>query len=245
MGLLCPGEDAADAVCDGQPVVVVAVNAHHDFLRDGLRHLHIARHLFRRGGADGVRDVQPVSPRVPYAPDDSPEEAQVGPRRVFGRKLYLHAETLGVAHTLRRPFEHLFAGDVQLVLQVNVGAGEKDVDRVHPALDCRIDVQLLGPREAADFRRKTSLCDQANALLFSLRGYRETSLDDVDPEPIEPLRDLELLLGDERNSRGLLAVAERRVEDPYDSPLQVINPSGLLSFPSWQVRVCGSCRTGE
>ena len=245
MGLLRPGQDAADAVCDGQPVVVVAVNAHHDLLRDGLRRLHVPRHLFRGGGADGVRDVQSVSPRVRYAPDDSPEEAQVGPRRVFGRKLYLHAETLGVAHTLRRPSEHLFAGDVQLVLQVNVGAGEKDVDRVHPALDCRIDVQLLSPREAADLRRETGLRDQANALLLSLRGYRETGLDDVDAQPIERLRDLEFLLRDERNSRGLLAVAERRVEDPHDSPLQVINPSGRLSFPSWPVRVSASCRTGE
>ena len=57
------------------------------------------------------------------------------------------------------------------------------------------------------------------------RGDREARLDDVDAEPRELVRDLELLLPVQRDPRRLLAVAQRRVEDPY---------SVLL--------VCGPCR---
>ena len=77
----------------------------------------------------------------------------------------------------------------------------------------RVDVGLVGAREAADHRPLDRARDRLDRLEVARRGDREAGLDHVDAEARELLGDLDLLLRVERDPGGLLAVAERRVED--------------------------------
>jgi len=56
----------------------------------------------------------------------------------------------------------------------------------------------------------SALCVRARP---QMTGPWEAGLHHVDAEAGELLRDLELLLGVQRDPRGLLAVAQRRIED--------------------------------
>ena len=89
-----------------------------------------------------------------------------------------------------------------------------------------VDVAPARAREPADDRRvaRGPAFDRASAHLLGDRPHRrevvgrrgrEARLDDVDPEPRERSRDLELLGRRHRRARRLLAVAQRRVEDAY------------------------------
>ena len=76
------------------------------------------------------------------------------------------------------------------------------------------DVAGGRPCECRDHRPAHGTRDLADG--FELAGRRdgEPGLDDIDVEPRELLRDLELLGLGQRDARRLLAVAQGRVEDP-------------------------------
>ena len=73
------------------------------------------------------------------------------------------------------------------------------------ALWVRARPQITGPSTVAG--------DRLDRLEVAGRGDREAGLDHVDAEARELLGDLDLLLRVERDPGGLLAVAQRRVED--------------------------------
>src|SRR5205823_5099486 len=58
---------------------------------------------------------------------------------------------------------------------------------------------------------QAGLGDQLDGAIVVLGDPRKAGLDPVDPELVEPMRDLELLLGIEDDADGLLAVAKGRV----------------------------------
>ena len=74
---------------------------------------------------------------------------------------------------------------------------------------------MIGPCDLAG--------DRLNGLEVARRGDREAGLDDVDAEPRELVRDLELLGRVQRDARRLLAVAQRRVEDQYSVWIHVVS----------------------
>ena len=76
-----------------------------------------------------------------------------------------------------------------------------------------VDVGLVGARETADRRALDVARDRLDGLEVAGRGDREARLDHVDAEARELLRDLDLLLGVQRDPGRLLPVAQRRVED--------------------------------
>ena len=76
------------------------------------------------------------------------------------------------------------------------------------------DVLLDGPRQAGDARALDLGRDRLDRLEVVGRGDREPGLDDVDAQPGELVRDLELLGPVQGSARRLFAVAQRRVEDP-------------------------------
>ena len=92
--------------------------------------------------------------------------------------------------------------------------------------------QITGPCDLAG--------DRLDGLEVAGRGDREARLDHVHAQPRELLGDLHLLLPVERDARRLLAVAQRRVEDP--DPLRLV-PASCRSFPYPRlpspVLVCG------
>jgi hypothetical protein len=87
----------------------------------------------------------------------------------------------------------------------------------------------VGARETRDHRAVHLTGDGLNGLEVARRRDREARLDDVDAEPSELVRDLELLLLVQRDPRRLLTVAQGRVEDLYSVLLVAVHVA-LVSF---------------
>ena len=85
--------------------------------------------------------------------------------------------------------------------------------RVRERLDRRVEILRLRSCERRDRRLRHRGTDGTDALEVTGRGEREAGLDHVDAEALERHSDLHLLVGGERNARGLLTIPERRVED--------------------------------
>ena len=75
--------------------------------------------------------------------------------------------------------------------------GEPEAER-----DECLDVGLNRAREAPDLGVEAGLRDQPDGSRVVVRHARESGLDAVDPELVEEPRDLELLVGAERNADG-------------------------------------------
>ena len=88
------------------------------------------------------------------------------------------------------------------------------------ALWVRESPQITGP--------STRSGDRLDGLEVAGRGDREAGLDHVHAEAGELLRDLDLLLRVQRDARGLLAVAQRRVEDV--DPVLVRNRTAYTAY---------------
>src|SRR2546425_1105162 len=125
-----------------------------------------------------------------------------------------------------RPFTHvcgtstptsraarLFAGHVQLVLQVEVRARDEDRDLVHAALDARLDILTHGPARGQDRRVEPRVRDELHAAVLLLRDDRDPDVHDVDAHLAQDPRDLQLLFRGEVDAGGLLAVAHRLVPE--------------------------------
>ena len=99
--------------------------------------------------------------------------------------------------------------------------------RVGECLDGRVEILRSRSCERRDRRLRHRGTDGADALEVTGRGEREARLDHVDAEALERQRDLHLLVGRERDARGLLTVPERGVEDR--DPASVLHVLLLLS----------------
>ena len=233
LGLPRPGVDARERVGRGQAEVVVAMhrNNHAVDARDvGADATNERPELVGRGVPDRVWDVDRRGARSHRARDGLVQEIGVAATRIFWTELDVAAEASRVAHHVVDALEHVRARHAELVLHVEVGRGQKEVDpRAGGQLDGlprAIDVAPVGTREPAHdrrVRRRSPLDRTATDALRDCphrrkvvgRRRRKTSLDDVDPEPSEGAGDLELLGRRHRCARRLLAVAQRRVEDAY------------------------------
>src|SRR5439155_11577905 len=107
----------------------------------------------------------------------------------------------------------------QLTFDVDVGDGEHHVNlvalRIPHALPDGVDVGSRGPGEGGDHRPVDLARDPLNGLEVAGRRQGEAGFDDVNPEPRQLAGDPEFLIGVEGGARGLLAVAQGRVEDVY------------------------------
>src|SRR5678809_966772 len=84
-----------------------------------------------------------------------------------------------------------------------------------PAL---IDIVLIGARQATDHRAVGGadlLRDRIDRLPIAGRGGWEASFDDINLEPGQLARDLQLLVLGHCTAGCLLAIAQSRVEDTY------------------------------
>ena len=172
--------------------------------------------------ADGVRDVDGRGARLDDGLVDLEQERLLGPRRVLGRELDLGVAAQRLARPARPTCgvgERLLARHLELVLEVDVAGGDEQVE-VRPLgdpdrLDGALRVAVAAARERGHRDSALGLLrDPPDGLEVAGRCGRKAGLDDVDPEPRELARDLELLGGGQAGAGRLLAVAERRVEDP-------------------------------
>ena len=136
------------------------------------------------------------------------------------------SQAAGVRHHLPGNGHHLLGRLPELVLHVDLAGGDEGVNpraaRVPDGFPRGVDVLPVAPREAADDGHVTVLPegrvpdldgDGAHGVEVVGGGGREAGLDDVDAEAGELAGHDELLGAGHGGAGGLLAVAERGVED--------------------------------
>ena len=159
LDLTRPGLHRRQAVGHGHAEVVVAVDAHHgpadvrDVLPDQLDALEELR---RNRVADGVRDVDRVGSGVYHRLQHRVQVLDVGARGVHWRELHVVAVLLSVLYRRDRHLEHLLGIAPKLVHDLDVRAGDEDVDSgtlgVLDRAPCRIYVRDVAPRQRRDDR---------------------------------------------------------------------------------------------
>ena len=211
---------AGEGVRDGQAQVVVAVHGQDDVAQAGDELVQARQErgvLLRHRVADGVRDVDRGRALLERGRDHLGGELDVGAGGVHRAELDVVDQRAGVRDGGARLAQHVGARGLQLVLDVDVRRRDEGVHAravgVADGLGGALDVRRMGAREARDDRAVHLLGDPLYGLEVAGRRDRESSLDHVDAEPRELLRDLQLLGGVERDARRLLAVSQRGVED--------------------------------
>ena len=139
---------------------------------------------------------------------------------------------------LRDLLERRLAVDAELVLEVQIARAEEDVDPpAAPPLEtprARLDVALGAAGEGGDRRVFDLARDGLHAgEIFGARGG-EAGLDDVDPERLELLRKLKLLVGGHPVAGRLFAISQRGVEDQ-----ETFHSSSFAPTPPARVRRAG------
>ena len=170
-----------------------------------------------QGVAGRVRHVDGARPRLDRRREDLDEVVGIAPRGVLGGELDVVEVSLGAADRPHRSVEHLRAAHHQLVLQVDVGGGDEDVDArslgVLDRADGTVDVLLARASEREHDRAGHHLGHASHGIEVALGGGGEAGLDDVHAQMLELAGDHELLLHVHGGARRLLPVAERRIED--------------------------------
>ena len=118
------------------------------------------------------------------------------------------------------PLQHRLAVDSER-LELEVRDRGFDHARADAQLDQRLHVGVDGAGEAPDLGFQTGVADQLDGAPV-VRGHaREPGLDPLDPELVEPARQLELFLRRQHDPDGLLPVAEGRGVEP-DAPVEAV-----------------------
>ena len=135
------------------------------------------------------------------------------------------------AHGVGGRFEALLARHAQLGLQVQVGGGDEGVDApLRGRLDGprrALQVGAMAPGQARDHRPADLGGNRPHGLGIGGRRNREAGLDDVHAKRVQLPGQLQLLRRVQREPRRLLAVSQRRVEDPH----VLLYPSDPLRAP--------------
>src|SRR5687767_7732538 len=170
----------------------------------------------RQGVADGIRQIDRSCARVDGRFRNRAQELEIAARCIFSRELDVVAIGARVCDRRRDLLEALLPRDAQLVLEMDVGGRQEDVDaragRVLQGAPGAIDVCRDGARQPGDDWAPHRGGDSANRLKISVRGNWEAGLDDVHAKAIELLREAELFGRSHAEPGGLLAVTKRGVE---------------------------------
>ena len=214
--------DRRDAVGDGESEIVVAVRAEDGLV--GVGHaLNDVREEFarfvRRGVANGVRQVDGRAALANDRFDDATQKIAVGARGILRRKFHIVGELTAEADRRHRRVEARFARHAQLGLQVQIGRGE---ERVNPRPFGRLqrpgrlfDILRARPRQRGNHGAPQFARNLLEGVRIGRRGDGKARFDDVHAQRVEGARHGQLGRHVHREAGGLLAVAERRVEDDY------------------------------
>ena len=219
-----PGATAhgRQAVGHREAEVVVAVGAEGGAVRvghaadDGLEE---RLHLVGRAVAHRVGQVHRGGAGRDHRLDDAAQEVEVAARGVLGRELHVGGDVAGAPHRALGGGQALLAADPQLALEVQVGGGDEGVDAGaggrRERLRGAVDVGVVGPRQRGHHGAPHGRGHRVHGLRVGGRGDGEPGLEHVHAEGVERTRHPQLLGDRHREPGRLLAVAQRRVEDPY------------------------------
>src|SRR5487761_201230 len=115
-------------------------------------------------------------------------------------------------------FERLFSSKLQFVFEMKVRRCYKEMCVLYAARNNRIDIARVHAGKSAHLRGQPKLVDSLNRSKLPFGDDWKTGFDHVNPQTVERFCDFHLVVNCERNSGGLLPVAERRIENP-NSPL--------------------------
>ena len=173
--------------------------------------------LGRQQVADCVRKVDRGSSGLDGGAADGGDERGIGSGRVLAGELDLVHARAGPPDRGRRVGDDLVRPRPKLLLHVQRAGRKEDVDagarRIRERSRRGLDIRRARAAERGD---RDVLCrarNSAHAFEVAGRGGREAGLDHVDAEPLELLADLHLLVRAQRDSRCLLTVPKRCVED--------------------------------
>ena len=240
------GEHARQGVGAGQPEVVVAVGGDdHPVAGTWDRVDDVAdeiAELLRRREADGVGDVDGGGPGLHRRLEHLAHELDLGAGGVLGRELDVGRVRLGPGDGGGGLLLHDIGSHPEHGLHVDLTGRDEDVDAVAlgvpDGFPAAVDVGERGSGQTGDHRPPNRLRDRRHRLEVAVGRDREPTLDDVDPETGELLGDLHLLGNVEADSGRLLAVPQRRVEDPHLVHLGSFRalPSNKKTSPDWRGR---------
>ncbi len=113
-------------------------------------------------------------------------------------------------------FERLFAGDLQLILQVNVRAGEKDVDArssgIFQGSRRSFDIFPLGARQTGNLRAAHLGGNQLHGIKVALGGDGKASLQHINAQSLQLPGHAQLFRRVHAAARRLLSIAQRRIK---------------------------------
>ena len=193
---------------------------HHDVIGDRLAHLsHELAELVGHGVAHRVGDVDRRGAGLHGHPEALEQESELGAGGVLGRELDVVRVANRLLHAVADGVEHLGLRHPEHVLHVDVARRDEGVDPppfgALQGLGGPVDVAGDHPGQGCYDRTADARGDLPDGLELALRRDGKARLDDVDLEAGQLLRDLDLLGPGERDPGGLLAVAERGIEDAY------------------------------
>ena len=220
-----------ERVRDGEPEVVVAVGGECDLLELGAQFANVQEERRVLGGqhvADGVREVDRRRTGLHGGAADGGDERGIGAGRVLAGELDLVDARAGALDRGRRTRDDLVGAEAKLLLHVQRAGREEDVrSRARCVGECGrrgVDVRVARAAERGDSDLLHGACDRSDALEVAGRRGCEAGLDHVDAEPLELLADLHLLVRPQRDSRRLLAVPKRGVENCDPARAQRVPP---------------------
>ena len=203
-----------------QPEIIMTVHADDGSMDVGhaLHHpMDQPPELLGDREADGIRDIHRRGTRLDDRLDHLVEKRRLGARGVLRGELDVAAEALGIPHGPHRLPQDFLARLAQLVLAVNRGGRQEDVDPLllRRRKRGRRGVDIGGQRagQGRDRRPLHGPGDHPNRLRITGRGDRESAFNDIDPQPRELLGDLHLLGGRQARPRTLFPIPQRGVEN--------------------------------
>jgi hypothetical protein len=189
------------AVGDGQPEVVVAVDADHrvfDARHVLPDHRDALTELAGNRIADGIRDIQCACARFDRRLERFVHEVHFRSAGILGAELDILTETPSISDHLADLLEHLGSAHTELVLPMDRGRRDEGVDsavlgRCH-CLRRLVDVRFVSPCQAADCRRlgdrpaldardTHGLGDGLDCTQVVGRSRREAGFNHIHPQP--------------------------------------------------------------
>jgi len=173
--------------------------------------------LLRKRVADRVGKVHDGRAGADHRAADPRDEHRVGTCRVLAGELDLVDATARITDCPGSLCRDLVRGEPQLLLHVDRARRQEDVQArascVSKRVGARVEVLTARAAERRDSCAPGNRGHGADPFEVAGGGRCKARLDHVDPEPLELLRDLHLLLRPQRDARRLLAVSKRRVEN--------------------------------
>ena len=218
--LRCAAENACKGVGNAETEVVVAVNGEiYHICVFNVRYEIFDKRAHFRGGrvANRIGNVDSrragADSRVYYLS----EKCGLASRCVLCGKFYVRAVVFRICNELFCFFKHLLLCHTELVLHVEGGGCDENVDSgVHVAANCCVSgiyIFYVESRKRSNRAIMNSFGNAFYGLEISGRGYCKACLDNVNFEFFKCARNFELFLEVHAAAGGLFTVAQRGIEN--------------------------------